>query len=62
LAKMHPQLRLLRRHPPAQSSRLLVRHDVLPAAPPPTARGAVPPPRSGEGLASHSAPAERRTP
>ena len=52
--EVDPELHFLRRHCSAQSPCLFAGHGELPLASPPTTRlrRAVPPPRSGEGLAS----------
>jgi hypothetical protein len=54
-AKMHPEFDLLRRHSLPQAARVGVRHGRFVRSPPTMLR-MVPPPRSGEGSAPHSAP------
>jgi hypothetical protein len=50
-SQVNPQFHFLWRHRLSQASRAFVGHDDLPQRTPPTALRAVPPPRSGEGLA-----------
>jgi hypothetical protein len=62
--EVDPELHLLRSHRPAQASRLFVGHGAWPLPSPPTTRlrRAVPPPRSGEGLAFNGSGSERTPP